>query len=77
MGTTKEEITHSESPRWGRYPETVKRSDRPVPCDRCGSAETQCVHAKGGGSIIGSYFEEEYYCPRCGCYTQYIFEYDS
>ena len=46
-------------------------------CANCESKNTICIYCEGGGSIIGAYFEDEFYCKDCKHYILYIEEYDS
>ena len=76
MGDFSSEVTVSDTPGHPDEP-PPKRKIEPKPCKACESTDTRCTYYIGGGSIIGTYQEEEFLCAACGKYTTYVEEYES
>ena len=43
----------------------------PRPCAACGSDDTRCVGAGGGGSVGGGASFSDHHCNACGYYSNY------
>ncbi|MEZ6187937.1 MAG: hypothetical protein R3F62_23380 [Planctomycetota bacterium] len=76
MGDFTHDVFSHDAPR---HPEQgpPRRHVAPRPCAACGSADTVCTFAMGGGSLIGTWSEEEFCCLACGRFTTYVDEYES
>ena len=76
MGDWSREVYVWDTPS-GNEEGYAKRDVKPKPCAACDSEDTTCVSARGGGSIIGTWCEEEFRCEECGVFSTYAREYES
>jgi hypothetical protein len=75
VGDRWEERRLGDTPYYSRH--TPPTAPVPAtPCGACGSA-TECVHAAGRGSIIGTVSELEFRCQSCGLFTAVEERYES
>lgn len=75
MGDRWEERWLGDTPHYSRHtpPTTPVQA---TPCGACGS-DTECVHAEGWGSIIGTVSQLEFRCGTCGRFTAVEENYES
>jgi hypothetical protein len=77
MGDTSLTFTTSDSFMLAKSDLPVENQTVLKACGVCKSKNTVRIFFEGGGSIIGSWYDEEYKCLDCGKYTQYDYYYHS